>query len=79
MMRPTLLGDLNIPNLSLYYDTAQLANIMKILGTKDKAVDGWMDVESTYTHPISLWMTFWTASMDRPQQLRDNAMLANTI
>lgn len=57
MMHPVFLAVLNIPYLSLYYDAAWLVNIMKILGNKDVAVEGWMDNESTYTHPLSLQMT----------------------
>lgn len=50
-MCSTFLGGLNIPDLSLYYDAAQLVNIMKILSVTNLTLNGWMDIESMCTPP----------------------------
>lgn len=64
LTRPTVLGGLNIPNLSLYYEVAQLVHTIKLLGAEDNQTEGWMDMESQCVHPMVLQIAVWRSTKD---------------
>lgn len=79
LSRPSKVGGLGLPGLHVYHKASQLINVLKLTCPDHQKLNDWLDIEGSYTTPLTLWEPLWQKCLQQSSLDRDNTFLKTTL
>lgn len=77
MRLPCNRGSVGVPDLQLYYEAAQLANVLRMLSTDE--MPDWMLMGLNNPLELLVREIFWMAKKERPKTIMSNPYSETTL